>query len=74
MGVARIVGMTPKLRLQLWLCLLICFQSITVCGRAQTAAADPKTILHSKYKFAPATCHDTPIGTTLFVEVNFQIH
>jgi Gram-negative bacterial TonB protein C-terminal len=48
MGVARIVGMTPKLRPQPWLCLLICFQSITVCGRAQAAAADPKSILRKE--------------------------
>jgi hypothetical protein len=28
----------------------------------------------SKYKFAPSTCHDTPVGTTLFIDVNFQIY
>ena len=27
----------------------------------------------SKYTFTPATCHNNPIGTTLFVDVNFQI-
>ncbi len=27
----------------------------------------------SQYKFAPATCHGTPIAVSLYIEVNFQI-
>jgi TonB family protein len=27
----------------------------------------------SQYKFAPATCHGTPIAVALYIEVNFQI-
>ena len=40
--------MTPKLRPELWLCLLICLLSITLCSRAQTPAAQPENVLRNE--------------------------